>query len=734
MKRNDRAKRGGVPTILALLAACALGLTASACGKDSATSSKGSGGSSSSGGGANASGGASGTATSGPPGTPISIHPTTVAAVDGSTVTTSLPQLPALTNVVGTLREDSVGINFDPVDGATDYRVYALPNDSDITGYSDGTLTVKNAIYRCAGMRQTFDIENNLNASDPALTRAGQYGETTVIDADATKNTLGYVYTTAASDRMPVYAVAEYPVIDAEVGWREMRPKIYTTSTDVRTKLLAAGGRDDGIVFYVPMAASAGSQTVYSSQTSQIVAGQGWTQVQNFYFTAADMATHSGDTTPPAPAFEVLTASAAGTEPLMSVYYKGNESHDELSVGPERFKRAAYQGSGPLWHLEWAGLTGATTLVIEALANGCPYQGFLSPQHLEPMGHQIFYTLDDLQTKSATGEVFINGEYDNVVGKPKPIARSFLKVTPTPHDPTAWDWYAGFGVNTDLGTMVPVPGCTGQNCGRWQTTDFDISSYLIDKPDNVTPILAMGQFLGQLWEAFDDVASDTTGKLRFTARTKGNIDTDPNKYLHATMSVDIVSTDRRYPQLIISDQDAPVQEGFANPNNNSLLVQPIQGPSMRLEIQAFHGLVAGLVGSWDVNNQAPEHRLIDYDNYMLDAQPSDPPFEHAGMDRMTKIDVFVSSQRLYAFMDDQPAGCSLFPANFVFQGPVTFTVGDVLYHEGAPDELVCAGARPYAFMHVHQCTETKRHFDDLGFKSGSPPPMWDETKFPCSAY
>ncbi|MES1174362.1 MAG: hypothetical protein ABUL62_08530 [Myxococcales bacterium] len=745
MNQKNEFARGRAPRVLTFLLCSALGSSVSACGKSGSDSSPANGGrndtgasgqtSTPNGGGESPPGGGGASGGSDVPSTPVDLTETTVVGVDGSKITTSLPLLPPLTNVVGKVREDSVGVSFDPVDGAADYRVYVLPKDADITGFSDGTLTVKNAVYRCAGMQQTFDLKNSLNANSAGLTTAGQYGVTAELDADDAKNTLGYVYVTPAADRLPVYQIGAYPMRDAEVGWRETRPKVYTTSADERAMLLAKGARDDGIAFYVPSTASDGTETVYSSQINMPVGGQDWTHYEQYYFTASGMADHKNDTIPPAPAFQVSKSNpGAGSEPLMRVFYKGTQSHDELSAGPERFRRAAYQGSGPLWYLEWAGLTDSTTLVIEALANGCPFQGFLAPQHLEAKGHQTFYTLDDLQKASPTGEAFINGQYDKVAGKPKPIARSFLTVKPVAHDAAAWDWYAGFGVGTDFGTPVEVPGCKGQNCGRWQTPDLDISSYLIDKADDGPPVLAYGQFLGQLWEAFDDVASDTTGKLRFTARTKGNIDSDPNKYFHATMSVDIVSTGRRYPQLIISDQDAPVQEGFANPNNNSLLLQPIQGPSTRLEVQAFHGLVAGLVGSWDVNNQAPEHRLIDYDIQTLNAQPSDSPFQHTGMDRMTRFDVFVSTKRLYAFMDGQPAGCTLFPKDFALSGPVTFTVGDVLYHEGAPDELVCANERPYTFMHVHQCTETKRHFDDLGFKSGSPPPTWDETKFPCSAY
>ncbi len=202
-----------------------------------------------------------------------------------------------------------------------------------------------------------------------------------------------------------------------------------------------------------------------------------------------------------------------------------------------------------------------------------------------------------------------------------------------------------------------------------------------------------------------------------------------------------VGTDRRYPQLIVSDQPTPVQDGFKNPDSNFLLIQTIDGPSMRFQVEAFHGLFNGK--PWAVNNQAPYHALIDYDNGMQGPvksglaaiPPAEPPFEHAGMDRMTKYDAYISNSTLYVFMDGTPAGCTKYPSNgFALSGPVTVTFGDVLYHEGAPDELVCAQTRPYSFMHEHQCTETKRQWDDLGFKNGVDAPTWDTTIFPCSDY
>jgi hypothetical protein len=684
--------------------------------------------------------------------------------LDGSP-STSLPPLPTLTNVVVTSREDSVGIDFDPVDGAVDYRVYALPVDGDVTVHPDMSLTIKNALYRCAGLRQALDLPTNLNSTN---TGNGVYPDNdaglvfpngvypTVSATVASAPTLGYVFTTTGPGLSAVFAVGVHPS-GGEAGWRESRAKIYTTDFRLRGMLLAQGGRDDGIVFYVPGAASAATQTVYHSET---LTGSNYGE---YYFTSADLSTHAKDSTAPAPAFEVLTATASGAVPLMAVLYNTSQPHVELASGNERFKRAANQGHGPLWHLEWSGITQPTTLVVEALASGCPYQGFLSPTHIAAPPHQTLFTLADLQSASPTGEVFVNGQYD-VTGSPPqttyydspliplptpnaspvPLARSFVQVEPHPHSASDWDWYQGFNVGSSdpAPTVTPWDNCKSNDstCGRWTTPVFDITAFSVDNPNGVS-LFAYGSFLGQLWDAFDDWEQDVTGRIRFTAQQQASIDADATKFLHVTWSVDTVSTGRRYPQLIVSDQGIPIEDGFKNPNGNFLLVQTIQGPSMRLEVEAFHGLING--NPWAVNNQAPDHALIDYDNWNNGAAagatlpPYESPFEHAGVDRMTTYDAFVSSGRLYVFMDGKPAGCMLYPANgFALGGPVTVTFGDVLYHEGAETEVATCRSGPTAlpFLYNHQCTETKRHWDDLAFKSGVATPQWDEATFACAAY
>jgi hypothetical protein len=687
------------------------------------------------------------------PGTGVQVGVTT------SSPSAALPGLAGLTNVVAQQREDSVGIDFDPVDNAVDYRVYVLPNDSDVTTNADKSVTIKNAVYRCAGVRQTLDLPNNtgndLTHPDAGQTYAyNQYSWQATVPANPT---LGYVYVTPASDRQPVYAIGVHPATN-ENGWRETRPKIYTTSSATRQTLLSKGGRDDGIVFYVPATSSSSTTTVYHSENNFN------STYAEYYFTSADMAAHASDNvTPPTAAFPILTAAADGTKPLMAVLYQPSQFHTELAVGKERFKRAASQGPGPLWHLEWSGVTKPTTLVVEALASGCPFQGFLSPQALSAPPHQTLYTLQQLQQASRSGEVFINGQYTlpggttsngtpfltTTTSSPVVMARSFVQVSPQPHDATAWDYYQGFSGDGALGAETPSTdqascSCSSRGtpcdngsgfCGYWTSPILNFGFYEADDPNHV-PVFTHGQTLGQLWHVFDDWGQDVTGTVRFTAPTRPAIPSDSSKYLHVTWSVNAVSTDRRYPQLIVSDQPGSAQTAFANPNGNTVLLQTIVGPSVRFEAQAFHGLVNG--APWAVNNQSTHHGLIDADGWSGSSgtgtmQPSEPVFEHIGVDRMTKFDAYFSSGRVFTFVDGTPAGCVQYPTgvNFAMGGNVSLTFGDVLYHEGAPDELVCSNERTYAFLHSHECTESKRHWDDLGFKSGVDAPTWDFTNFPC---
>jgi len=75
------------------------------------------------------------------------------------------------------------------------------------------------------------------------------------------------------------------------------------------------------------------------------------------------------------------------------------------------------------------------------------------------------------------------------------------------------------------------------------------------------------------------------------------------------------------------------------------------------------------------------------------------------------------------FLDGQPYGCANLPTSSVPAGPVTVTFGDVLYHSGVD--------HTYAFTSKALQVSTRRHFDNLGFKSGMAAPPWDEKRMPC---
>src|SRR5207249_10720720 len=118
---------------------------------------------------------------------------------------------------------------------------------------------------------------------------------------------------------------------------------------------------------------------------------------------------------------------------------------------------------------------------------------------------------------------------------------------------------------------------------------------------------------------------------------------------------------------------------------------------------------------WDVNNQCPVFDLY----HVVD--PNDPtkriglaatnePGEQVGMDRMTHFEAYISTKRVYLFLNGEPYGCTNLPAVSVPAGPVTVTYGDVLYHSIV--DLT------FSYTKQYMQTLSRRHYDNLGFKSG----------------
>jgi hypothetical protein len=653
-----------------------------------------------------------------------------------TSVQTTLPPLPHMENVTATAIGDSVDIQFFPIDGAVDYRVYVLPKDEDVSSDGSGHVTVKNAVYRCSGDRQSqpaaiegvkptrclcsgtgCDGCQSHGAINTFVDNADVEGFTRQL-ADAT---LGYVWASPGDGRVPVYALGN-PDADGDNScyyqrWTASRSKVYTTSDTERADMIGKNWRDDGIVFYVPSAADASTHTLY---TSTAKGGSG--RESRYYFIDGPEAAARGGKTP---AFEVLTdGSADDVHPLMRVFYQNvcGMSHDELAAGESQFDRVYKQGDQvPYFGLHWSGITAETTLVVEALADGCPYPGFLgaksSPQYTDDVGRTFpaWMTLDELQKASPTGEVYINGQHDRPT-PPRPIARSFVKISPGPKPDM--DWFMGFESPDVLGTLTEPP-CAEPNGGNCRQEFRQTSDTLDTIFMNVeTDRWAMAPFLGELWLTYDDVAADVNGKFRLTPTQKAQMSADT--YLHATMTTDAFTTNRRYPQIMISDSELPIQWHMADAN--TLIIESfLDWPAKFLVEVCDHRL-------WDVNQQCPAFDMYHLndpndDTKVIGLAPNDEVSEHLAMDRSTRFDVYVSTQRAYLFLDGQPYGCGNLPAAGVPSGPVTVTFGDVLYHSDADHTFLYTGAK---LQH-----ETRRHFDNLGFKSGVPAPPWNEARFPC---
>jgi hypothetical protein len=701
------------------------------------------------------------------PTTPYDSGMASVGALDGAPSTT-LPPLPALSNVVAVENDDSASITFDPVVGALDYRVYPLPNNSDINVGSDGAITVKNAIYRCAGNRESpapniDGTPNEASAGDYITTQVdnqtvGGYLRTL---ADAT---LGYVYTQPGPGLVPVYALGESdPNADDEcyfARWTASRTKNYTTSQTERTSLLANFARDDGIAFYVPAKADSTTTQIYLDDQ-----GPGTKFMDRYYFPdGPEAAVHSNKTAE----FVVLAKQASGTTPLMRVYYLSQcgWSHDELAVGQEQFNRVYKQGDQqPWWSLLWTGITQPTTLVVEALDTGCPFQGHLSPTSIpsitayfgtEPLIHQPFVTIDDVRAASPTTEVFINGQHGPAwtwsgngpdggiledaataaqllantgagVPLPKAIARSFVNVAPKPHP--KMDFFAAFSPGSAPETFTTIPcGVPGGNCfATWRQHSATFDQMFIDTeylPGDASGLFAYGSVMGEWWVTYADVGADTNGKYRLTANQKANMDS--STFLHVTMEADIYATARRYPQILISDQEAPVQYNLVQ--GHTIVVQP------RGEISEWHYWPTDLdlqicnLRTWDVNNQCPQYDLyhvMDSTGTIVHLAPNTEIGEHASVDHRVLFDVFASTQVVYVFLDGQPYACANMPSVGVPSGPVTVTWGDALYHSAVDLN--------FGFHVDHMQIEQRRHFDNLGFSSGVTAPSWDESRLPCAA-
>src|SRR5262249_40469031 len=118
--------------------------------------------------------------------------------------------------------------------------------------------------------------------------------------------------------------------------------------------------------------------------------------------------------------------------------------------------------------------------------------------------------------------------------------------------------------------------------------------------------------------------------------------------------VDIVGTDRRYPQIFVSDRGWPVQDQLVD--GASLVFQTFNRGPQRLDIELCDHR------TWETNDQCP--RFAVENGFDLDGpfRPQPEVNEHMGIDRRARIDAYASTRKAYLFLDGQPYGCADLPA------------------------------------------------------------------------
>ena len=670
-----------------------------------------------------------------------------------------VPALPPIQNVKVTKHGDTAVVEFEPVAGALDYRIYPEPDPADWLIGDNGEVGVKNGIYRCAGDRvfqaREADVANLFDCSITGCDNTRHNYTRTEAES-----VLGYVFLTPAPDRLPVYRIADpnggggfrnsdwLPPLYPEANSAE-----YVTDLAKRDALLAQGWRDDGIVFYTSASAT---KTVYRIKYAP---GADW-QGDNVVFFFTDGPEYDERSTQPSseiadfgPRFTILDAQEPDSVALHRVMYPG--SFDVLAAGDARFDQVLHQGVRPVWALSWPGITKSTRFVVEALDQGCPFPGgYIASQHMgadvdrtsgEPF-NQPSITLDEARLSS--GEVFVNGQHEPN-NRPKPIARAYVDVKPDPKP--VMDFLETFDEGAE---WEPFTRYRDNNAFLFRNSQWAIDT------SGCTDNFTFGPLLGQFVLGFADGGSSCNVSM-----SPKNVPTQiaADRFLHVHMSTDIPSTNRRYPQIMITNVplmadpspddgnifDVPVHDRLGNFPYQQAGADGVEGTAddvapeggQTIVVQPFAGWQETQIEycdtrGWGVSQQCDRANVYgfhagDYQQ-TWDAKWTPVPVQGAlaGYDRPVQWDVYTSTSRVYVFVDGKPAACADLPPGRMPVGPVTVAYRAVIYHCGI-DETVTPNETGHRYEHDYSLCHSDHHMDDFGIDLSVPSPAWDESVLPC---
>ncbi|MEI9952596.1 MAG: hypothetical protein WDO74_27355 [Pseudomonadota bacterium] len=672
-----------------------------------------------------------------------------------------VPELPTIQNVRVTTHGDTALIEFEPIAGALDYRIYPEPDAADWLIGDNGEVGVKDGIYRCAGDRIFQAREaDGANLFDCSITGCDNIRHNYVrSEAEAI---LGYVFLTPAADRVPVYRLADpngaggFRNADWVVPpYSEANSAEYVSDPAQRAALLKKGFRDDGIAFYT---AKTATKTVYRVHYAH---GADW-QGDNVVFFFTDGPEHDARTAQPAAEiadlgarFQILDEQQPGSVALHRVTYPG--TFDVLAAGDARFDQVLHQGVRPVWSLTWPGVSAKTRFIIEALDQGCPFAGgYIAATHadadidrtsMQPFNEPSI-TLDEARLSS--GEVFINGQHEPT-NRPRPVARAYVDVTP--EAAPKMDFLATFD---DGAAWEPFTKWTDNNAFIYRNAQWAIDT------SGCTNNFTFGPLLGQFVLGMADGGSSCNVSI-----TPRNVPTKltADKFLHVRMASDVPSTNRRYPQIMVTDvplKDDPAPEaGYIDdvPLHSRLGNFPYElaGKDMKagtaddvaaqggrtIVVQPFGGYQETQIEfcdtrGWGVSQQCARANVYgfhagDYNETWKEPWTAVPvQGDVAGYDRPVQWDVYTSTSRVYVFMDGKPSACAVLPEGRMPAGAVTVAYRAVLYHCGI-DESVTPEDTGHRYEHNYSLCHSDRHMDDFGIDLSTPAPEWDESVLPCGS-
>ncbi len=659
-------------------------------------------------------------------------------SVDGSGIPTALKGLPELRVESVRSFSDGAAIQLAHHLGAKDYRVYVLPQASDIKLDGAGKLAgIQGATYRCAG--QNFLPKNGLN--DTIIHPEIQVHTLGTWELQSHKRTpsdetLGYLALEPSDGLVPVYALSRpAQSLGCYSGTSdEARGKVYTTDLTRRLDLIQAHAyRDDGVLGYAP--ASAGPHPVFGS-TREIYSTQSrhWSGTVAWLYWAqssAEDTARAGDRDR-ALLIRAFSASAAGLLPVHRVAYEGCvDRSDTLVLGDGEYEYRKQRYDKPVNGLTISGLTEPTVVVVEALDRGCPYTGSIAMGAVPAGGSNNYYkkwlTLDESRSQNSFSEAYINGQFASDT-RPHAIARTFLRITPSAR--LTGDFADDFHPSEAPDVFTDSPDAS-TNCKGWGRKCFENSKYLVQFHTVEQDRWSIGTLLsGQLFARLADVAADVNGKLRITARQQARV--SDGDFLHVGMDVTGIHTGRSYEQILVSSGGHPVQDNL--PQNKTVIFHAIGDYPSVVEIQVCNQR------SWDVNNQCPRYNLTTKAVALPDGnglRPFNLAADYRGRDRLIRYDAYLSSRRAYLYIDGKPYGCANLDPATVPSGSVSVSYGHVLYHSGVrawyynqkrEDGLVNALADGQGSS---EKIEEARFYDNLSFTSGVASLEWDEKRFPC---